>query len=224
MSCGTVIGEPWAPWRGPDTLAVGRGRSDPQNIWPCGVGRTEKVQISLHSSPAFLALSAQRLATLLIQHEQLQGVQSPGVLIIFWFLYVVCAIVPFRSKILSAVAKVRGKRGTCQVQPYLSRGWPRGSRSPLGPKLPLPCSQDLPCCSVLSTLSPTCCICAGKQTGEPGERAGVTQGNEAGHGHCGVFTGYRGPFCRHHRHRHVQGLPGVFQRPRIGHMCADAHE
>ncbi|XP_029783715.1 canalicular multispecific organic anion transporter 2 isoform X2 [Suricata suricatta] len=45
------------------------------------------------------------LATLLIQYERLQGVQSSGVLIIFWFLCVVCAIVPFRSKILSAVAK-----------------------------------------------------------------------------------------------------------------------
>uniref|UniRef100_A0A8C9D2F8 ATP binding cassette subfamily C member 3 n=1 Tax=Panthera leo TaxID=9689 RepID=A0A8C9D2F8_PANLE len=45
------------------------------------------------------------LATLLIQHERLQGVQSPGVLIIFWFPCMVCAIVPFRSKILSAVAK-----------------------------------------------------------------------------------------------------------------------
>ncbi|XP_040353819.1 LOW QUALITY PROTEIN: ATP-binding cassette sub-family C member 3 [Herpailurus yagouaroundi] len=46
-----------------------------------------------------------RLATLLIRHEWLQGVQSPGVLIIFWFPCVVCAVVPFRSKILSAVAK-----------------------------------------------------------------------------------------------------------------------
>lgn len=45
------------------------------------------------------------LATLLIQYERLQGVQSSGVLIIFWFLCVVCAIIPFRSKILSAVEK-----------------------------------------------------------------------------------------------------------------------
>ncbi|XP_039702338.1 canalicular multispecific organic anion transporter 2-like [Pteropus medius] len=45
------------------------------------------------------------LATLLIQYERLQGVQSSGVLIIFWFLCVVCAIIPFRSKILSAMAK-----------------------------------------------------------------------------------------------------------------------
>uniref|UniRef100_A0A452UGL2 Multidrug resistance-associated protein 1 n=1 Tax=Ursus maritimus TaxID=29073 RepID=A0A452UGL2_URSMA len=45
------------------------------------------------------------LATLLIQYDRLRGVQSSGVLIIFWFLCVVCAIVPFRSKILSAMAK-----------------------------------------------------------------------------------------------------------------------
>ncbi|XP_010618468.1 canalicular multispecific organic anion transporter 2 isoform X1 [Fukomys damarensis] len=45
------------------------------------------------------------LATLLIQYERLRGVQSSGLLIIFWFLCVVCAIVPFRSKILSAVAE-----------------------------------------------------------------------------------------------------------------------
>ncbi|XP_077632923.1 ATP-binding cassette sub-family C member 3 isoform X1 [Crocuta crocuta] len=45
------------------------------------------------------------LATLLIQHERLRGVQSSGVLIVFWFLCVACAIVPFRSKILSAAAK-----------------------------------------------------------------------------------------------------------------------
>ncbi|KAM4624189.1 ATP-binding cassette sub-family C member 3 [Polymixia lowei] len=42
------------------------------------------------------------LATFLIQFERLHGVQSSGVLIIFWFLSVLCAIVPFRSKILQA--------------------------------------------------------------------------------------------------------------------------
>ncbi|XP_053424694.1 ATP-binding cassette sub-family C member 3 isoform X3 [Nycticebus coucang] len=47
------------------------------------------------------------LATLLIQYERLQGVQSSGILIIFWFLCVVCAIVPFRSKILLAKAEGR---------------------------------------------------------------------------------------------------------------------
>lgn len=57
---------------------------------------------------AFSALPAQLLATLLIQYERLRGVQSSGVLIIFWLLCVICAIIPFRSKILSAVAEVRG--------------------------------------------------------------------------------------------------------------------
>ncbi|XP_068610353.1 ATP-binding cassette sub-family C member 3 [Brachionichthys hirsutus] len=42
------------------------------------------------------------LATFLIQYERLHGVQSSGVLFIFWFLCVLCAIVPFRSKILQA--------------------------------------------------------------------------------------------------------------------------
>ncbi|NXG69236.1 MRP3 protein, partial [Baryphthengus martii] len=41
------------------------------------------------------------LATLLIQYERLRGVQSSGVLIIFWFLSVLCAVVPFRSKIMT---------------------------------------------------------------------------------------------------------------------------
>ncbi|XP_037664364.1 canalicular multispecific organic anion transporter 2 isoform X2 [Choloepus didactylus] len=45
------------------------------------------------------------LATLLIQYERLRGVQSSGVLIVFWFLCVICAIIPFRSKILSAMAQ-----------------------------------------------------------------------------------------------------------------------
>lgn len=52
----------------------------------------------------------QMLATVLIQYERLQGVQSSGVLIVFWFLCVLCAIVPFCSKILSALAEVRGMR------------------------------------------------------------------------------------------------------------------
>lgn len=52
------------------------------------------------------ALPAQLLATLLIQYERLRGVRSSGILIIFWFLCVICGIIPFRSKILSAVAQV----------------------------------------------------------------------------------------------------------------------
>uniref|UniRef100_A0A8C6WQX4 ABC-type glutathione-S-conjugate transporter n=1 Tax=Neogobius melanostomus TaxID=47308 RepID=A0A8C6WQX4_9GOBI len=45
------------------------------------------------------------LATFLIQLERLRGVQSSGVLFIFWFLSVLCAIVPFRSKILAFLEK-----------------------------------------------------------------------------------------------------------------------
>ncbi|KAM8945709.1 ATP-binding cassette sub-family C member 3 [Pelodytes ibericus] len=42
-------------------------------------------------------------ATILIQYDRLRGVQSSGVLIIFWFLSTLCAIVPFRSKIIVTV-------------------------------------------------------------------------------------------------------------------------
>uniref|UniRef100_A0A3B3S0J1 ATP binding cassette subfamily C member 3 n=1 Tax=Paramormyrops kingsleyae TaxID=1676925 RepID=A0A3B3S0J1_9TELE len=47
------------------------------------------------------------LATFLIQYERLRGVQSSGVLFLFWFLSVLCAIVPFRSKILQISLKLR---------------------------------------------------------------------------------------------------------------------
>ncbi|XP_041671461.1 ATP-binding cassette sub-family C member 3 isoform X1 [Cheilinus undulatus] len=43
------------------------------------------------------------LATFLIQFERLRGVQSSGVLFIFWFLSVLCAVVPLRSKILQII-------------------------------------------------------------------------------------------------------------------------
>uniref|UniRef100_A0A672Q906 Canalicular multispecific organic anion transporter 2-like n=1 Tax=Sinocyclocheilus grahami TaxID=75366 RepID=A0A672Q906_SINGR len=42
------------------------------------------------------------LATFLIQFERLKGVQSSGVLFIFWTISVLCAIMPFRSKIMNA--------------------------------------------------------------------------------------------------------------------------
>uniref|UniRef100_A0A8C0F0H6 Canalicular multispecific organic anion transporter 2 n=1 Tax=Bubo bubo TaxID=30461 RepID=A0A8C0F0H6_BUBBB len=45
------------------------------------------------------------IATLLIQYERLRGVQSSGVLIIFWFLSVLCAVGPFRSKIMTTTAQ-----------------------------------------------------------------------------------------------------------------------
>lgn len=54
----------------------------------------------------FLYLLLQLLATLLIQYERLRGVQSSGVLIIFWFLSVLCAVGPFRSKIMTTTAQV----------------------------------------------------------------------------------------------------------------------
>ncbi|NXA36024.1 MRP3 protein, partial [Eudromia elegans] len=41
------------------------------------------------------------LATLLIQYERLKGVQSSGVLIIFWFVSLLCAVGPLRSKIMT---------------------------------------------------------------------------------------------------------------------------
>nr|XP_006125161.1 canalicular multispecific organic anion transporter 2 isoform X3 [Pelodiscus sinensis] len=44
-------------------------------------------------------------ATILIQYERLRGIQSSGVLIIFWFLSVLCAVVPFRSKIIAATTQ-----------------------------------------------------------------------------------------------------------------------
>uniref|UniRef100_A0A8C3NY64 Canalicular multispecific organic anion transporter 2 n=2 Tax=Cyanoderma ruficeps TaxID=181631 RepID=A0A8C3NY64_9PASS len=45
------------------------------------------------------------LATMLIQYERLRGIQSSGVLIIFWFLSVLCAVGPFRSKIMTTTAQ-----------------------------------------------------------------------------------------------------------------------
>lgn len=44
-------------------------------------------------------------ATILIQYERLRGVQSSGVLIVFWFLAILCGIVPFRSKVMSSVSE-----------------------------------------------------------------------------------------------------------------------
>ncbi|NXP45468.1 MRP3 protein, partial [Heliornis fulica] len=47
------------------------------------------------------------LATMLIQYERLRGVQSSGVLIIFWFLSVLCALGPLRSKIMATATQGR---------------------------------------------------------------------------------------------------------------------
>ncbi|XP_069785764.1 ATP-binding cassette sub-family C member 3 isoform X2 [Narcine bancroftii] len=43
------------------------------------------------------------LATFLIQYERLRGIQSSGVLFFFWLITLLCAVLPFRSKILTAL-------------------------------------------------------------------------------------------------------------------------
>ncbi|XP_062976293.1 ATP-binding cassette sub-family C member 3 [Elgaria multicarinata webbii] len=45
------------------------------------------------------------LAMVLIQYERLHGVQSSGVLIIFWFLCVLCAVGPVRSRVIGTFAQ-----------------------------------------------------------------------------------------------------------------------
>ncbi|NWX84061.1 MRP3 protein, partial [Nothoprocta pentlandii] len=51
-------------------------------------------------TPLLVGITA-LLATLLIQYERLKGVQSSGVLIIFWFVSLLCAVGPLRSKIMT---------------------------------------------------------------------------------------------------------------------------
>ncbi|XP_078251633.1 ATP-binding cassette sub-family C member 3-like [Rhinoraja longicauda] len=53
-------------------------------------------------TPVILGISM-LVATFLIQCERLRGVQSSAVLLLFWFLAVLCAVPPFRSKILAAL-------------------------------------------------------------------------------------------------------------------------
>ena len=48
----------------------------------------------------------QLLATFLIQYERMKGVQSSGVMLIYWLLALLCATVTFRSKILQALDQV----------------------------------------------------------------------------------------------------------------------
>ncbi|XP_024127592.1 multidrug resistance-associated protein 1 isoform X3 [Oryzias melastigma] len=52
-------------------------------------------------SPTLLGLTM-LLATLIVQYERMKGVQSSGVMLIFWLLALLCATVTFRSKILQA--------------------------------------------------------------------------------------------------------------------------
>ncbi|XP_060921677.1 multidrug resistance-associated protein 1 isoform X1 [Labrus mixtus] len=53
-------------------------------------------------SPTVLGLTM-LLATFLIQYERMKGVQSSGVMLIFWLLALLCASITFRSKILQAL-------------------------------------------------------------------------------------------------------------------------
>ncbi|MED6290494.1 Multidrug resistance-associated protein 1, partial [Characodon lateralis] len=55
-------------------------------------------------SPTLLGLTM-LLATFIIQYERMKGVQSSGVMLIFWLLALLCATVTFRSKILQALGE-----------------------------------------------------------------------------------------------------------------------
>ncbi|XP_063171075.1 multidrug resistance-associated protein 1-like [Candoia aspera] len=52
-------------------------------------------------SPTILGITM-LLATFLIQHERMKGVQSSGVMLLFWLIAFLCAIVTFRSKTMHA--------------------------------------------------------------------------------------------------------------------------
>uniref|UniRef100_A0A8C6UTE3 Multidrug resistance-associated protein 1 n=1 Tax=Neogobius melanostomus TaxID=47308 RepID=A0A8C6UTE3_9GOBI len=51
-------------------------------------------------------VSVQLLSCLLVQYERMKGVQSSGVLLIFWLLALLCATVSFRSRVLLALNQV----------------------------------------------------------------------------------------------------------------------
>ncbi|XP_067407154.1 multidrug resistance-associated protein 1 isoform X1 [Emydura macquarii macquarii] len=53
-------------------------------------------------SPTVLGITM-LLATFLIQYERMKGVQSSGIMLIFWFTALLCATIIFRSKILHAL-------------------------------------------------------------------------------------------------------------------------
>ncbi|XP_077172136.1 multidrug resistance-associated protein 1-like isoform X2 [Paroedura picta] len=55
-------------------------------------------------SPTILGITM-LLATFLIQYERMKGIQSSGVMLIFWLIALSCATVTFRSKILHASVK-----------------------------------------------------------------------------------------------------------------------
>ncbi|KAJ7306005.1 hypothetical protein JRQ81_010371 [Phrynocephalus forsythii] len=58
-------------------------------------------------SPSILGITM-LLATFLIQYERIKGVQSSGLLLLFWLITLLCATVPFRSKIMHATSTPEG--------------------------------------------------------------------------------------------------------------------
>ncbi|XP_070703342.1 multidrug resistance-associated protein 1 [Pempheris klunzingeri] len=71
------------------------------SFWERSYGSSVPAPVYL-VSPTLLGLSM-LLATLLIQYERMKGVQSSGVMLIYWLLALLCATVTFRSKILQAL-------------------------------------------------------------------------------------------------------------------------
>uniref|UniRef100_A0A8C6PLB0 Multidrug resistance-associated protein 1 n=1 Tax=Nothobranchius furzeri TaxID=105023 RepID=A0A8C6PLB0_NOTFU len=70
------------------------------------VSQSSSVMAPVHLiSPTLLGLTM-LLATLMIQYERMKGVQSSGVMLIFWLLALLCATVSFRSKILQALLQL----------------------------------------------------------------------------------------------------------------------
>ncbi|XP_010773798.1 multidrug resistance-associated protein 1-like, partial [Notothenia coriiceps] len=74
------------------------------SFWERGHGSSIPAPVHL-VSPMILGLTM-LLATLLIQYERMKGVQSCGVLLIYWLLALLCATVTFRSKILQALEQL----------------------------------------------------------------------------------------------------------------------
>ncbi|XP_031726932.1 multidrug resistance-associated protein 1 [Anarrhichthys ocellatus] len=71
------------------------------SFWERSYGSTVPAPVHL-VSPTLLGFTM-LLATLLIQYERMKGVQSSGVMLIYWLLALLCATVTFRSKIFQAL-------------------------------------------------------------------------------------------------------------------------
>ncbi|XP_041134322.1 multidrug resistance-associated protein 1-like [Polyodon spathula] len=73
------------------------------SFWERSQG-TSKAAVYL-VNPTLLGITM-LLAAFLIQYDRIKGVQSSGVMLVFWLITVVCAAVTFRSKILQAFSEV----------------------------------------------------------------------------------------------------------------------